>query len=198
MKTINSYKPLILMVIIIGCTFLTGCKNKNMTDQTTVNENIIQTKEFMVNTESTDINTYVKGTLFVKGTEETPEQMQIVAFIEVDPDDWGGVAFYIPKNWKINNILSSYSENESKDTLQDHVTTWTCGDEKLEWQKFIEVGRNRNYVPTGGSGTVIIDLVIDKNDMSQLEQYNITIAVGSDEKNGVKIIETDSISIEIP
>ncbi|OBZ17644.1 hypothetical protein A7975_07275 [Bacillus sp. FJAT-26390] len=69
-------------------------------------------KSFRVNSESTDLNTTAKGTAFVKGNKAGVEQIQIVASIEVDPIDWGGVSFYIPDTWFISNIVSSYPENK--------------------------------------------------------------------------------------
>ncbi|MDD4572229.1 MAG: hypothetical protein PHN47_07105 [Clostridia bacterium] len=63
----------------------------------------------------------------------------------------------------------------------------------------IEVGRDRSYTPTGGGiGTVVIDLLIDKNVKHQAKTFNMMIAVGSDEKDGVKIEGPNHISIEIP
>ncbi|MDQ0116627.1 hypothetical protein J2T15_006109 [Paenibacillus harenae] len=42
----------------------------------------------------------------VKDDPLRPTYIQIVASIEIDPNDWGGVAFYIPDK----NIISRYPE----------------------------------------------------------------------------------------
>ncbi|WP_304944043.1 hypothetical protein, partial [Vallitalea guaymasensis] len=96
MKSKSSY-ILISMVIITMAILLSSCgKSKKASDKIVVNDNIIQTKDFSVNSDSTDLNTSANGTVFIKGSEGTPEGIQIVAHIEVDSDDWGGVVFYIP------------------------------------------------------------------------------------------------------
>lgn len=63
----------------------------------------------------------------------------------------------------------------------------------------VRVGRGHSYIPTGGgTGTVVIDLVLDKDITLQPDIFNIMVAVGSDEKDGIKIEGPDHISIEIP
>ncbi|WP_066498221.1 hypothetical protein [Abyssisolibacter fermentans] len=201
MKKKAIYIPLALLITIVVSILFSSChQNKKTSDKTIVNENIIQIKDFRVNSDSTKMNTSVKGTIFIEGTEEIPEHIHIVAWIEVDPDDWGGVVFYIPKKWNVSNIISSYPENKAQALPAEYVTTWHTTDSELyEWHKFIEIGRDHSYIPTGGgTGTVVIDLVPDENAIQQLEKFNIMIAVGCDKKNGIKILETDSISIEIP
>ncbi|GMQ61775.1 hypothetical protein [Vallitalea maricola] len=192
---------LVPMVIITMAILFSSCgKSNKASDKIVVNDNIIQTKEFSVNSDSTDLNTSANGTVFIKGSEGIPEGIQIVAHIEVDPDDWGGVVFYIPKKWNIESINSSYPENQDTAKPADYIATFSTGDtERYEWDKFVEVGRDRSHIPTGGgTGTVVIDLIADKDVIQQSEKFNITVAVGSDEKDGTKIMETDSTTIEIP
>ncbi|HWQ70943.1 MAG TPA: hypothetical protein VN370_01350 [Desulfitobacteriaceae bacterium] len=200
MKIKAMYILLAILIVIVIAIVLSGChQNNNPTDKTPVNKNIIQVKDFSVNSDSTKLNTSAKGTIFITGTEGIPEHVKIVVRIEIDPDDWGGVAFYIPKKWNIFNIISSYPEKKAQAIPADYVSTWYTASERYEYYTFIEIGRNHTYKPTGGgTGTVVIDLVSDKNAVEQLETFKIVIAVGSDEKEGVKILETDSTSIEIP
>ncbi|NIK75520.1 hypothetical protein FHS15_000620 [Paenibacillus castaneae] len=102
------------------------------------------------------MKTAAKGTIFVKGNEGKVEQVQIIASIEIDPNDWGGVAFYIPPKWHISNIMISYPENKTQSKPADYVATWTTADTENEWKAWIEVGRDRSYRPTGGgTGTVV-------------------------------------------
>lgn len=108
---------ILLAVLIITVTtillLLTSKQEKPFHD-TTINEKIVQTRSFSVSSDSTDLNTSAKGTVFIKGDEGIPGHVQIVASIEIDPNDWGGVAFYIPDKWYISNIISSYPENETQ------------------------------------------------------------------------------------
>lgn len=142
------------------------------------------------------MNTSAKGTLFVSGREGMIEHVQIVASIEIDPNDWGGVAFYIPDKWYVTNIKSSYPENKPQSKPVDDVSTWTTADDN-EWEAWIEDGRDRGYRATGGgTGTVVIDLVPDKSVNDQTETY-FSVEVGSSAKDGIKVMGTDFIKIPI-
>lgn len=191
------------MILILVCLLmpLSACGNNNSTGKkdTAVNENIILERGFSVSSDSTEVNTSAKGTVFIKGTEGTPEQVQIIAWIEIDPNDWGGVTFYIPPNCPISNIISSYPEKETQTKPADYVATWTTSESESEWSAMIDVGRDRSYIPTGGgTGIVVIDLLLDKDATLRPDTFNIMIAVGSDEKDGAKIVNTDYIEISIP
>lgn len=68
-----------------------------------------------------------------------------------------------------------------------------------EYNTMVQVGRDCSYIPTGGgTGTVVLDLVLNKDITPQPETFNIMVAVGSDEKDGVKIEGPDYIEISIP
>lgn len=159
------------------------------------NEKVIQVQSFHVSSDSTNLKTSVEGTLFVSGGEERAEHVQVVARIEVDAKDWGGVAFYIPNNWYISNITSSYPENRTGSNPTDYVSTWTTSGEESPWRAMVEVGRNRSYEPTGGgTGIIVIDLIPDKKATTQ---STLGIEVGSNEEDGKKIMGTDSIEVPI-
>lgn len=192
--------PYIFIVAVIAMLLVSCGQNNNASDNTTVNENIIQTKGFSVNSISTGMNTSANGTVFIRGADGTAEHVQIVALIEIDPNDWAGVTFYISDNWHISSIISSYPENKAQSQPARHyVSTWTSKGSKYELSKLIEVGRDRSYIPTGGgSGCVVIDLYPDKNVIQQSETFNMMVAVGSDERDGIKISQPDFITLEIP
>jgi hypothetical protein len=167
----------------------------------TINEDISIIQNFSVESNSTNLSTSVEGTIFVSHDDkEIPSHIQIVAWIEIDPNDWGGVSFFIPKKWNVSNISSSYPYNEDMSIPKDNISILNAHDTKMyEWHQFIEIGRNHNYMPSeGGTGTIVIDLYPDKDSIEQTESFNITVAVGSKEKDGVKVIGTDSTSIDIP
>lgn len=189
-----------IAILVLVCLLipLSACKNSSR-NEIRVNKNIILQRGFNISSDSTELNTSAKGTVFIKEVEGNPEEVQIVASIEIDTNDWGGVTFYIANDWNISNITSSYPENESQVIPADYINTWTTSDPEPEWSKRIEIGRDRNYVPTiGGTGTIVIDLFLDKELAPKPETFNIMVAVGSDEKEGVKIIETDNTQISIP
>ena len=153
-----------------------------------MNDDITFVHSFNISGDSTDLNTSAQGTIFIKDDNS----IQIAAFVNIDPEDWGGVAFYIPKGWIISNISSNYPEQQPS---PNDVSIWTTTDSK--WNTMIEVGRNREYKQSeGGRGTVIIDLVPSSNTRTDAER-SISVEVGSSEVNGVKTMGTDSIEIPI-
>ncbi len=195
----KTIKYILLMINIV--LLLVGCNNSGINNEavdTMVNESIVQTSGFSISSDSTEMNTSAKGTVFVKGVDGIVQHIQIIAWIEIDPNDWGGISFYVPDNWHISSIISSYPENEPQKKPEDYISIFTTADSKYKLNKMIEIGKNRDYVPTGGGiGTVAIDLIL-KDGKDKSETFNIVIGVGSDEKDGVKIENPDSISIEIP
>jgi hypothetical protein len=194
-------KYIVILVLFCFLIPLSACKNSSINEMNDigVNKNIISQRGFNVSSDSTVLNTSAKGTVFIKELEGKPEEVQIVAFIEIDPNDWGGVSFYITSDWSISNITSSYPENESQMIAMDYIDTWASSAPETEWSQRIEIGRDRNYVQTiGGKGTIVIDLFLDEELESRPEVFNIMVAVGSNEKEGVKIVETDSTRISIP
>ncbi|UUX91145.1 hypothetical protein [Methanoplanus endosymbiosus] len=189
----------VLVIISVAVIYSGILSGNNSGDNPVENKDIIQIRGFSVNTDSTELTTSAKGTLFIKGSEGIPENIQIVAGIEIDPEDWGGVAFYIPDGWHISDITSSFPENKTGAMPPEYyVATWTPAEYESEWSAMIEVGRDHTFMPVGGgTGTVLIDLVPDKNAVNMSWNSNISVVVGSDEKNGVRICGTDSIGIPI-
>lgn len=187
-----------LLVLIAAIVISDVIKEDNASKIITVNKDVAQTIGFSVHSDSTDLNTSARGTIFLRGTGEIPENMRIVSRIVVDPEDWGGVAFLIPAGWRISGIMSSYPENDTPETSADYVTTFTTADPDSEWSARVEIGRDYGYLSTGGgAGTVVIDLVPDRSAIHSSGTFNITVEVGSDEKDGVKICGTDWIKIPV-
>ncbi|MGO4543120.1 hypothetical protein [Paenibacillus sp. 2TAB19] len=187
----------VLITVLSVYFFKHYSKQEKSNHNTAVNEKVVQVKSFSVNSESTELQTSVKGTLFIKSDKDVAEHIQIVASIKIDPKDWGGIGFYIPDKWYISNIQSSYPENKSKIKLSDYVSTWTPTEKNYKWSGIVEVGRAHNFISTGGgTGFVVIDLM-PKKALNRSEKFSILVAVGSDEKNGNKILGPDYIEIPI-
>ncbi|MDV2988919.1 MAG: hypothetical protein P3T54_01980 [Dehalogenimonas sp.] len=160
-----------------------------------VNTGLIQTQEFIVTSESTELETSVRGSILLFGNDSVTERISIIAWVNIDPNDWGGVVFYIPGNWNISGVTSSYQQNTTPDN--EAVIIWRTGDTDEEYDKRIEIGMNR-YTPSGGgTGVVVIELDrIDKSaDSSAI--FRVLIGVGSDEKDGIRISHPDYKVIEV-
>ncbi|GAA0343768.1 hypothetical protein GCM10008967_37780 [Bacillus carboniphilus] len=187
---------ILLPVGIIGCQ-----KETEKSEQVSINHQIIISKEFQVNSDSTDLNTSVKGTIFLSGEESAVERAQIVAMINIDPEDWGGVMFSIHKNWNISSFTSSYPEDENEENPEDYVSVWTTTEETRHGHnKMIEIGRgHQRWTPTGGGGgTVVIELVRNKESIPTSDVFSLTVGVGSEESDGIKSAHPDWKMIEIP
>ncbi|TVX99685.1 hypothetical protein [Cohnella terricola] len=184
-----------LVAVIVAVAVL--WHSKQNPNAATVNEKIVQVESFHVSADTAHLQTLAEGTVFVYGNEATAERIQIVARIEVDPADWGGVAFYVPLGWRVSDIVSDYPENtEAKPA--DYVSTWTTASADSRWRAMIEVARDRSYTPIGGGkGTIVIDLVPDKKTVSRSTPLHIGVEVGSEEKDGAKSMGTDSIEVPV-
>lgn len=190
----------IIITIVVLTTMFSGCNytQDNNADVVT-NEKLIKSKSFKISSDSTDLETSAKGAVFLKGIEGIPEHAQIVALIEIDPEDWGGVSFYISDNWHISSITSNYPEDETENIPEHFVNILRTASTTVEWNKEIRIGADPRFIPTGGGkGTVIIELDANKEAISTSDKFSMLIGVGSEVKDGIKIVNPDAERIEIP
>ncbi|WP_175623638.1 hypothetical protein [Paenibacillus amylolyticus] len=172
--------------------------NKKEANEPVVNGNIIHVKNFDLDAKSTNLKTMTEGSIFVEGEKEHIDHIKIVAHVEIDPADWGGVAFYIPDQWSVSSITSSYPEHQSKLKPAEYVSTWMNSSDDSSWGTMIEIGRERNYIANGGgSGTIVIELIPDQKGKSTSESLKIGIEVGSEEKDGKRVMGTDSVEVHV-
>lgn len=135
--------------------------------------------------------------MFVKGEHGQFEQIQIVAEIEIDPLDWGGVAFISLIIGRFP-VLQAVIRNQLTLIPEDYISIWKTSGKDASWRTMVEVGRDRSYVPTGGgTGTVMINLIPEQISMSTSESIAIGIEVGSKEENGKRMMGTDSIEVPL-
>lgn len=192
---------LLLMALIICSVYLVTqllFKENKPEERLFSNVNYINSAGFSIRADSTNQETSAKGTIFVEGKEGIADRISIVAAIDIDSNDWGGVSFYIPNHWKIVNVKSSYPENETRKNPSDNASIWSTTDTKSEWRTFVEIGRDRSYQPTGGGhGTVVIDLVYYGPDKALQKSVDFTVDVGSKTKDGIRIVGTDHVRVPV-
>ena len=195
MGTVLAFSILLgILIVVSSC----GYSSQHSNNDIVANDDIIQLKGFSVRADSSSMMTSAKGTVYVRGKDK-PESVQIIAYIQIDPNDWGGVSFSFTDGWSITGITSSYPEKDTHVVPKDFVDRWTTADSEVEWNKFVEIGRDRSYVPTGGgTGTVVIDLLPDENNLQNNTTFRCLVGVGAHEKNGVKIVNPDYITVELP
>ncbi|KAA8787879.1 hypothetical protein EC604_29075 [Paenibacillus amylolyticus] len=198
MRKKSKYLILLFMFIAIGFVLFLLNSQKNDASQLVVNGNIIQVKNFELDAKSTNLKTMTQGTIFVDGEKEQIDHIKIVAHVEIDPTDWGGVAFYIPDQWSVSSITSSYPEHQSKLKPAEYVSTWKNSSDDSSWRTMIEIGRERDLTANGGgTGTIVIDLSPDQKGVTTSESLKIGIEVGSEDKNGKQIMGTDSVEVPV-
>nr|WP_154958380.1 hypothetical protein [Paenibacillus xylanexedens] len=198
MKNRSKYLILLFMFIAIVSVLILLNINTNEANEPLVNGNIIHVKNFDLNAKSTNLKTMTEGTIFVEGEKEQINHIKIVAHVDIDPTDWGGVAFYIPDQWSVSSITSSYPEHQSKLKPAEYVSTWKNSSDDSSWRTMIEIGRERDLTANGGgTGTIVIGLSPDQKGVTPSESLKIGIEVGSKEKDGKRIMGTDSVEIPI-
>ncbi len=195
----TSMKHIFLFIIVAIVLTAISCNSDGSDNSTYIepNTNIIQSKGFNVRSESTDLETSVRGTVFLSGSDGQSDHAHIVAWIEIDPDDWGGVAFYIPDGWTVTSKTSSYPEDVGYANPANHIAQWNTTTDKYGYDCFVEIGRDRSGPTSGGIGSVMIELDATKQVKTSSEVFSIVVAVGCDEKNGVKTVHPDSEIVEV-
>jgi hypothetical protein len=175
-------------LILLSLTVL-SCSNNNVCTYMPPNEGVVSFKDFYVSSNSTELNTFARGTIFVEKDKSDNYTAQIVAWIEIDPMDFGGVGFSIPFGWEVTNLIGSYPDIGNN--------TWmSCpfendpveGDrDPLNWRQWIAIGsQHYSYISSGGgSGSVIIELAAYPKGQKPSETLAIMVAVGSDESDEV-------------
>ncbi len=184
-------------VIVTAAVLMLGACGSGETDTPVVNENLIQKDCFKISAESSGLDTCASGTVFCESGDSTSVHIKIAAQIEIDPDDWGGVSFSFTDGWEITGALCSYPDDQTAVSYQAAI--WRTADSDAEWDKMIEIGRDRlgNSPSDGGTGTVIIDLEPASNDV-QPDAFNMIVAVGCEEKDGFNAVGTDTVTVNMP
>ncbi len=114
-----------LALILIPCSLLFSCRNNERV--TAPNAGIINIKDFYVAASSTGLATSARGTIFISGENDRPTKAEIVAWVEVDPEDFGGVRIYLPYGWKMTGLVSGYPEGGIMESYFDRLISMTFG-----------------------------------------------------------------------
>jgi hypothetical protein len=171
---------LIVLLILISTL---SCSNQNYTSYDGKNRNVIRSQNFSVNTESIGLSTSVKGTVFIKQNPEESDNsyVQIVAWVEKDPKDWGGIGF-ITRGWKVIDADSSFGNyrdgyldilllSESQDISWISVGNYYLG----EGSKYADFSHNEGE---NMKGSVIINMERIKG-FEQVDNFELSVKAGS-------------------
>jgi hypothetical protein len=164
------------------------------------NEHIIAVKEFYVSADSADLDTSVRGTVFIDGDSNgKPARATIVAWMETDPRDWGGITFYLQPGWKVTHANSNYPDGVTSgaDTRQAFLKVPPVLG-ATTYHYILEVGSAPFLTTGGGHGMVMFEMEPDSKEGIQ-DSFLIGVSVGSRiREDGVREKHTDSTSFEIP
>jgi hypothetical protein len=180
MKKISlKYLPMLVIVFLISLTVL-SCHNPIIPSYSS-NNDVINYREFYLSAENVSLDTFTRGTIFVRGDIEKPEErrVQIAAWVEIDTADWGGVSFNIPQGWEVTHIASDYPQGNPKP--ETYTSTLRTESENVKYHRIVEIGCTRHGAakPQGGKGNLIIELAPESPEQELPENVEILIGVGS-------------------
>jgi hypothetical protein len=201
-KTVRCLLPVVLSLLLI-CA-VTGCDSHSRQD-IPENEDVLLTVPFALDASAIDMETSVQGTAFVLGDADNSgdRRIMVIATLNIDPRDWGGIEFDFPGDWDILSITSSYPEGDL--SPEDYVSAVRVYDDPTpDVTEGICVGWNSLPAASasGGGGFGSLSFEIKPSSVvGDLPEYiSMTIGLGSfmDTLNDVPIVHPCYIEIQIP
>jgi hypothetical protein len=184
------------MLTSLSCTYDEGFQPSEYT----INENYIKAQNFYVYAESTDLSTSISGTIVVMGKDGIADHARIVATIEIDPEDFGGISISVPVGWRIESIMSTYPQGKDIDPVNFISEIYTAEEDFHEpnYNECILIGKgNLGKPPAGGGGTGMVIIELDATEDASKDIFDTLVTIGSEKRNGVDIVGTDYKTIEI-
>ena len=182
------FLALILVPAALSCSDTGGVLN-----DIHENEVVINSEDFYVGSNSTDLETFTRGTVFIKKDNSGNYLVQIEAWVEIDGADRGGVAFGIPRGWKVTRITGSYPQYYIQ--TQDTRDYWPT-----EWGTEVNIG----CFACGGSysggqkGSVLMEIEsASKEPNPSPGVFKTFIGVGYEEREGYSVLHPDYNTIEL-
>jgi hypothetical protein len=182
-----------LALVLVAC-LLTGCGKAQPVVE------IVDVCNFCIHDPDVS-NSLAKGAVFAK-TIDSSRHVVISAWIEIEPEDWGGAEFTISPGWEIADVTSSYIDTLVGGKPNEYIARFTTSSPEEEWRKRVEIAC-RPIMPRpdlgGGSGSVIIELEPEEPDNPPRE-CKILIGVGSEERDGVLVMHPvgDIVTVYFP
>jgi hypothetical protein len=176
------YVAIFLVLTLFGLISI-SCRGASSNPPYQVNTELINFKDFFISAESINLGTSVRGTIFVKGDIKNPKEriIQIAAWVEVDPNDWGGVGFYIDHPWKVTSVSTDFPQGNTKPEQQFRI--FTSGDPSAPL--YLTIGNSKDSPSNGrgGKGSVIMELGPISSEQNLPENLEMTVGVGSKGEN---------------
>lgn len=192
----NKKRPILAVLLLSMLLLLSSCNEQTGSLwHVNINEGLVEAKPFAVSTQDAMDNTAAKGNIYIQQIEDQ-WTATVIAAIAIGQGDWGGVAFYFPKGWKIESLISSYPDGT--DSLRaSQAVAWDIGDGESKWGSVVEIGRDKDQIPTsGGTGSVVIHLVMEQEETGTLS-FPLLVSVGSELENDIPHWGTESVTVEV-
>jgi hypothetical protein len=182
----RNYVKRLLVFLLLGFLSVTliSCGKGNQSTIVPQNSDVIYYEDFFLNTDSVGLNTSVIGTVYLKGDIKNAQdrRIQIIAWVEIDPLDWGGVIFnVVGHGWKVSSVEKSHPLHivaGDIDTLDEHIVT--IGDNRVGSHD-----RNEEKSPKGSEskGSILADYNYVSSADNMPEDVKIVIGAGCDRDN---------------
>jgi hypothetical protein len=190
----------ICLVILALLLAATSCSNVDR--GVVAHKGFVGLREFSVTSESTGLETYTKGIIYVRENEGENKgyHAEILAWYEVDLKDWAGVQFSIPCGWEVIDVTSNYYS-------VNHISVWSspfCDNpeaaQNAQWWQYVWVeGPGNVWVEGPGNGRLVIELNSTSSRVNPWPGvFKVLVGVGSDERDGARIFNPDYQEIEVP
>ncbi|HSW58861.1 MAG TPA: hypothetical protein VLH15_10685 [Dehalococcoidales bacterium] len=193
-RSLTKYSIIITGLLILFAAM--SCSN-TQSSNSRVNSSVINFRHFDLNAQTVGLRTSAKGTIFVEGDIKKSDKrsVKILASIEIDPDDWGGVTFYTPQEWKVTNFDTDYPQGNPHP--EKYASIWNEGGST---KAMICISTYLRTPQTGGGGgNVILQLEPASQEQKLPENLEIGVGIGSKgDKSGGGIVGPISIIISIP
>ena len=156
-----------------------------------VNQDVDSVESFTLSADGNAGETEVSGCVYLLdgGTQAT-----VAAQLAIGVEDWGGVSFSFPPEWRVTGVLSSYPAEDGA-LPSDDTALWSTGGDGQAWTSRVEVGHSLTQTPTGGgSGMVVIQL-------SRADEtagpFSMLVAAGSELRDGVPVSGIADLVVEL-
>ena len=193
-------RMLLLSALVLACALCLCACSRSAPAVSGAASPLSGSGSFRVNAE--ELETSADGTILIYEKEKDVLGIRIVSSVSVGPEDWGGVAFYLPPGCSLDNVLCTYPGDGEAEAGDDPVVLWTTVSENVKYSTAIEIGRSRSQISRGGgSGTVVIEASYPcgSGEKAELSALRFGIECGGEIRNGNVVwgVDHDEIPVSL-
>ncbi len=135
------------------------------------------------------LGTAAKGTIEFYARDQDTLGIRILADLTIGPEDWGGVAFYLPAGCRLDQVTCTYPETDGAASSDPPVNVWSTASENDKYTTMVEIGRDRSRTPSGGGvGTVVIEASRPWDSVTSAGSLTFAVECGAEEKDGYAVM----------